>query len=282
MSGEDYRRVEQMLVYLEAHFREQPSLGEVARAAYLSEYHCQRLFKRWAGISPKRFLQFLTVEYAKGLLEQSRSLLDVTYEAGLSGPGRLHDLFVTVEAVTPGEFKRGGHGLTIRYGVHETQFGDCLLAITDRGICGLYFLQGGSQAALAELEGKWPEARLCEDAAATEPIAERVFSRTDASQARPLNLLLRGSNFQIQVWQALLRIPSGHVLAYEDVARWVGKPNASRAVGQAVGSNPISYIIPCHRIIRKSGIIGNYGGGRARKIAILGWEAAQRAGGAND
>ena len=277
MSAEDYRLVEQAISYLEAHFREQPSLEEVARAVNLSEYHCQRLFKRWAGISPKRFLQFLTVEYAKGLLEQSRSLLDVTYEAGLSGPGRLHDLFITVEAVTPGQFKRGGRGLTIRYGVHETRFGDCLLAVTDKGICGLYFLTDGSQAALAELESKWPEAQLCEDAAATQPFLERIFPSEGASQPRPLNLHLRGSNFQIQVWQALLRIPPGHVLSYEDVARWVGKPSASRAVGQAVGSNPISYLIPCHRVIRKSGLIGNYGGGRVRKMAMLGWEAARAA-----
>lgn len=276
---QDYLLVERAIEYLEAHYRQQPSLAELAAAVHMSEGHFQRLFKRWAGISPKRFLQFLTVEHAKRLLTESRALLDVSLDTGLSGPSRLHDLFVSLEAVTPGEFRSGGSGLEIAYGAHDSPFGECLLALTERGVCGLFFLSDGDAAPhLAELERAWPRARLRQDSAETGAVVGRIFDDDGGREDRPLNLLVRGTNFQVKVWQALLRIPPGQVLSYEDVAEWVGSPSGGRAVGQAVGHNPISYVIPCHRIIRKSGAFGYYGGGPARKRAMLGWEAARRFG----
>lgn len=269
---DDYRLVERAIGYLEANFIRQPSLAEVAAAVNLSEHHFHRLFRRWAGISPKRFLQFLTLEYAKELLQESRALLEVTYEAGLSGPGRLHDLFVTLEAVTPGEYRRRGDGLTIEYGVHPSPFGYCLLAATERGICALHFVDDGDpSAALAELRHTWPGARLVESPESTGRLAEAAFSGDV-----PLALFVKGTNFQVQVWRALLSIPPGHVLSYEDVAGMIGRPTASRAVGNAVGSNPVGYLIPCHRVIRKTGRFGHYGGGPLRKRAMLGWEMAAR------
>lgn len=272
--SDDYQMVEQAIAYLENNARRQPDLTELAQALHVSESHLQRLFRRWAGVSPKRFLQYLTLGYAKSLLEESRSLLDVAYQAGLSGSGRLHDLFVTLEAVTPGEYRRGGEGIVIRYGTHPSPFGSCLLAATDRGICRLDFLQGdGAVPILAALQRDWPGARLEHDEAFTAPLAERAFRPPDGFKA-PLVLYVRGTNFQIQVWQALLRIPVGQVLSYEDVAARVGRPTASRAVGNAVGNNPVGYLIPCHRVIRKTGRFGNYGGGPLRKRAMLGWEMA--------
>ncbi|MGI6209313.1 MAG: methylated-DNA--[protein]-cysteine S-methyltransferase [Anaerolineae bacterium] len=269
---DDYRLVEEAIGYLEANFRRQPSLAEVAAAVNLSEYHFQRLFRRWAGISPKRFLQFLTLEYAKDLLAESRALLEVSYETGLSGPGRLHDLFVTLEAVTPGEYRRQGQGLTIEYGVHPSPFGRCLLAATERGICALYFLNDSDPTPmLAELQQDWPEAQLRENAQSTKNLAEAAFTGDT-----PLTLYVKGTNFQVQVWRALLRIPFGQVVSYEDVAEMIGHPTASRAVGGAVGANPVCYLIPCHRVIRKTGHFGYYGGGPLRKRAMLAWEAAVR------
>jgi AraC family transcriptional regulator, regulatory protein of adaptative response / methylated-DNA-[protein]-cysteine methyltransferase len=285
VAADDYRLVESAIAYLSEHFREQPDLSEVAAAVGLSDFHFQRLFRAWAGISPKRFVQFLTLEYAKSVLAGSRNLLDASYDAGLSGPGRLHDLFVTLEAVTPGEYRSGGRGLAIGYGVHDSPFGPCLIAATGRGVCGLYFLREGNgspqseggprERALAELRREWPEATLTEDIVATRPLAERIFAVEATAGGEPLRVIVRGTNFQVQVWQALLRIPSGSVLAYEDVARLIGRPRAVRAVGQAVAHNPVSYLIPCHRVIQKSGAFGNYGGGLMRKRAILAWEAAR-------
>lgn len=272
---DDYRRIEQAIIYIERNRRRQPTLKQVADSVGLSEYHFQRLFGRWVGISPKRFLQFLTVEHAKGLLEEARDLLDVTYETGLSGPGRLHDLFVNCEAVTPGQFKNKGDGLVITYGFHPSPFGECLLALTERGICGLAFCQEGQQAsALAALAGRWERATLREDAELTRPFVDRIFGSLKTLDTGPLHLVLKGTNFQIKVWEALLRIPTGCVVSYQDVARYIGMPNAVRAVGHAVGQNPIAYIIPCHRVIHKSGVLGNYRWGAARKKAMLGWEAA--------
>ena len=274
----DYGRIEQAILFLEENFRDQPSLKEVADSVGLSEYHFQRLFTRWAGISPKRFMQFLAVKYAKQLLDESQSVLDVTYETGLSSPGRLHDLFVSYEALTPGEFKRKGAGLTIRYGFHPTPFGECLLAVTERGICGLTFLQGESrEAAVRDLQESWPEASLIEDSSTTEPLIARIFSPNgDSDVSEPLKLYLSGTNFQIKVWQALLNIAPGTVVSYDTVAALIGEPKASRAIGQATGKNAISYVIPCHRVIRKVGEFGSYRWGTARKKAILGWEAARR------
>lgn len=270
----DYGRIEQAIRYLEQHFQNQPDLKEVADHVGLSEYHFQRLFSRWAGISPKRFLQFLTVEYAKHLLAESNNLLDVTYEAGLSSPGRLHDLFITCEALTPGEFKRKGAGLTIHYGFQPTPFGDCLLAVTDRGICGLMFVaEGKREEELTALQANWLQAEWVEDVEQIRPFITRIFS---PHADKPLPLFLSGSNFQLKVWQALLNIPNGSLVSYDTIAAWVGSPKAARAIGTALAHNPIGYLIPCHRVIRKAGVIGEYRWGSTRKKAILGWEAARR------
>ena len=271
----DYERIEKAIQFLADNFHSQPNLKEIADKIHVSEYHFQRLFSRWVGISPKRFLQFLTKEYAKTLLEKSINLLDVTYESGLTSPGRLHDLFVSCEAVTPGQYKSRGEGVEIAYGYHATPFGECLLAKTDRGICGLCFVQNDDRRAVfASLEDRWQNATLIEDPDVTRPFVERIFDPSERQKSTPLHLVLSGTNFQIKVWEALIKIPFGAVVSYEDVAIQVGLPGASRAVGSAVGKNPISFIIPCHRVIRKTADFGNYGGGRARKKAILGWEAA--------
>ena len=272
----DYYRVEQALRYLQANYQRQPSLAEIAASIHLSEYHFQRLFLRWVGISPKRFLQYLTKENAKDLLARSHSLLEVSLAVGLSGPSRLHDLFITCEAVTPGEYKQRGAGLTIRYGFHPTPFGDCLLALTERGVCGLSFANpGGTDSLLADLRQRWGGAELLADPTATLTYAARIFELARDPGAPPLQLFLSGTNFQLKVWQALLHIPSGELTTYGQIAAALGQPKASRAVGSAVGDNPIAYLIPCHRVIRKAGELGGYRYGLARKQAILGWEQAQ-------
>jgi AraC family transcriptional regulator of adaptative response/methylated-DNA-[protein]-cysteine methyltransferase len=272
---EDYLRIEKAIQFLTENYHHQPSLDEVARSVNLSEYHFQRLFRGWAGISPKRLVQFLTLEYAKKALEESRSVLEASYDAGLSSPSRLHDLFVNVEAMTPGAFKSKGAGLEISYGFHPSPFGECLLAVTERGICGLGFVADGGRArALKDFKQRWPAARFQENPQKTRIYIDRIFSSKKRNGAHPVKLLLLGTNFQIKVWEALLRVPLGSVVSYEDLARRLGKPAASRAVGSAVGRNPISFLIPCHRAIRKMGITGDYHWGAARKKAILAWEAA--------
>jgi len=274
MATRDADRVRHAIEYLEQHAQRQPSLDEVAQAVGLSSYHFQRMFKRWAGVSPKRFLQFLTVARAQAALREGKSALEASYDSGLSGPGRLHDLFVAVEAVTPGEYKDEGAGMEIRYGFHSTPFGDCLLAVTDRGICGLAFAGADErQAVLDELRRRWGAAVLRRDQAATAETASRVFAR---SRGAPITLALKGTNFQIKVWEALLRVAPGTVVSYGDIARAIGHPDSYRAVGTAVGRNPIAYLIPCHRVIQSSGAFGNYRWGAARKRAMLGWEAAAR------
>jgi AraC family transcriptional regulator of adaptative response/methylated-DNA-[protein]-cysteine methyltransferase len=270
--SEDYRRIEQAIQYLEAHYRRQPELREIAEAIGLSEYHFQRLFTRWVGISPKRFLQFLTKEGAKELLERSTNVLDTTYGVGLSSPGRLHDLFVQTEAVTPGEYKARGAGLVIRYGFHPSPFGECLLGLTERGICHLGFTQGSREAALSNMRADWKEASLLEDPSASGALIAPIFSLERAPS--PIALFLTGTNFQLKVWEALLRIPSGSVCTYEGLAAEIGQPSAARAVGTAVGRNPVAVLIPCHRVIHKMGKFGNYRYGSARKKALIGWEAA--------
>lgn len=273
----DYSLVERAIGFIETHARTQPSLTEIAANVGVSESHLQRVFTRWAGISPKRFLQYLTHEHCRQLLRDSRSVLDATYEAGLSSGGRLHDLFVTVEAVTPGELKTGGTGLDIRFGIHDSPFGECLVATTPRGICAVSFLSAEApEAALDRLHRDWPGATIDGDQARTAGLAGRMFSAQSQDGEGPLRLLLRGTNFQINVWKALLRIPLGSVASYEDLAAMANVPGAPRAVGNAVGANPLAYVIPCHRVIRKTGDFGNYGGGPARKKAMLVWEAARR------
>ena len=277
-NARDYARIEAAILYLEEHFRDQPELGEVAEQAGLSPHHFQRLFRRWAGISPKRFAQFLTLDYAKAQLEASASVLDAAYDAGLSGPSRLHDLFVTYEAMSPGAFKRGGNDVVISYGVHPSPFGPCFIGQTDRGICALGFAddqRSDAQAVRSEFERRWPAARFHEDRAGTEAIVARTFDGGRAACAEPLRLTLCGTNFQLKVWEALLRIPPGRITSYHALAQALGLPRSARAVGGAVAANPISYLIPCHRVIRRSGHISNYEWGPARKRVMLGWEAAQ-------
>jgi AraC family transcriptional regulator of adaptative response/methylated-DNA-[protein]-cysteine methyltransferase len=272
---EDYNRVEQAIEFIDQNFQRQPSLAEVAEAVHLSEYHFQRLFTRWVGISPKRFLQFLTREYARNLLAESWDILQATYASGLSSPGRLHDLFIQTEAVTPGETRRLGAGLTIRYGYHPSLFGEVLLAVTERGICYLGFVRNnGREETLHGLKARWPLANFEPDPEAIRKLGDQIFSADPHNTALPLPVHLTGTNFQIQVWQALLRIPPGQIASYEQVAAGINKPEAVRAVAHAIGQNPVPFIIPCHRVIRKLGDFGEYGGGSARKKAILGWEFA--------
>ena len=273
--SEDYRRIEQAICYLETHYDQQPSLGDLAASVHLSEYHFQRLFSRWVGISPKRFIQYLTKEHAKQLLRHSGDLLETSFTTGLSGPGRLHDLFVTWEAVTPGQYKNRGQGLRIAYGFHPSPFGYCLLAVTERGICNLFFVKEGCQTnAFQQLRHDWPNAEIDQDTRITQPVMDQVNDLIQGRTTTGLRLHLSGTNFQLKVWEALLRIPEGTLVTYEEIAVYVGLPNATRAVGSAVGHNPIPVIIPCHRVIRKSGEIGGYRWGTARKLALVGWEAA--------
>jgi AraC family transcriptional regulator of adaptative response/methylated-DNA-[protein]-cysteine methyltransferase len=274
--SQDYYRVEKAIKFLSENVDRQPQLAEIAACVNLSEFHFQRVFSRWTGISPKRFLQYLTKEYAKQLLEDSRNILDVSYDAGLSGPGRLHDLFVTCEAVTPGEYKNRGQYLDIQYGFHPSPFGECLLAITERGICGLRFVRNGDRKELVdELKKKWPNANVSCNPDETRPLVKKIFDFSVENNSAPLCLYIKGTNFQIKVWEALLKISLGKAVSYEDVALHIGMPKAARAVGNAVGQNPIPFLIPCHRVIQKLGDFGNYGEGRARKKAILGWEASR-------
>lgn len=274
--SEDYYRVEKALTFIQTHAGKQPDLSEIAAQVNLSEFHFQRLFSRWTGISPKRFLQYVTKEYAKKLLKGSQSVLDTAYDIGLSGGGRLHDLFVGCEAVTPGQYKRQGEGLEIEYGYHPSPFGHCLIAATKRGICYLEFLvQDQISASGHGVRKRWPRAKIIERQETTRKLMRRIFDFTRDHEAAPLHLYVKGTNFQIKVWEALLKIPLGKAVTYEDVARHIGMPKASRAVGNAVGQNPIPFLIPCHRVIKKMGEFGNYGGGKARKKAMLGWEAAR-------
>ena len=270
--SEDYARIEQAIRYIEANAQRQPDLNELAAQVGLSEYHFQRLFTRWAGISPKRFLQFLTREQAKARLARSGNLLEATYAAGLSGPGRLHDLFVQTEAVTPGEYKSKGAGVEIAYGFHPSPFGECLLAITGRGVCFLAFVEDDRSSALEQLKLNWPKAQLSEAPARTAAVVEQIFA---PGSAAPIPVHLRGTNFQIKVWEALLRIPPGDLTTYQSLAEQVHSPGAARAVGNAVAHNPLAYLIPCHRVLQKTGHFGNYRYGPARKKAILGWEMAR-------
>jgi AraC family transcriptional regulator of adaptative response/methylated-DNA-[protein]-cysteine methyltransferase len=276
----DYLCIEKAIRFLNDNAIRQPALHEVAAHVGLSEYHFQRLFTRWAGISPKRFLQFLTKENAKALLSRS-SVLTAAYEAGLSGPGRLHDLLVHCEAVTPGEYRTKGAGVNITYGFHPTPFGECLLALTGRGICFLAFVDGDRQSALEQLKFDWVNANLREDPSTTRPVVQQIFTPRpemypSSREPKAILLHLRGTNFQIKVWEALLHLPSGAATSYEALADQVCSGKAARAVGNAVSRNPVAYLIPCHRVLQKAGGFGNYRYGLARKQAILGWENAHR------
>jgi AraC family transcriptional regulator, regulatory protein of adaptative response / methylated-DNA-[protein]-cysteine methyltransferase len=273
----NYQRIEQAIGYIAQHFQAQPSLDEVAAAVHLSPFHFQRLFTDWAGVSPKKFLQFVTLEHAKQLLTKGRAnLIQVADESGLSGPSRLHDLFVGIEAMTPHEYRNGGEALDIVYHFQETPFGEVLAAATPRGVCDLQFVDSKSSGQQF-LEHKWHGAALREGENEHTRNALRFFKHT-ARQPEKLRLHLKGTDFQLKVWAALLRIPEGQIAVYGDLADAVGMPKATRAVGTAVGDNPVAYIIPCHRVIRKAGGFGEYRWGSARKTALLGWESCLVAG----
>ncbi|MBP0030595.1 methylated-DNA--[protein]-cysteine S-methyltransferase [Roseofilum sp. Guam] len=276
MENEDYTRIAEAIAFMRQHHLNQPDLSRVAQHIGLSKYHFQRLFTQWAGISPKRFLQYLTVEYAKSQIQKSKNLLDLTSDVGLSSPGRLHDLFVTLEAMSPGEFKAGGAGLHIAYDFYPTQFGLSLIATTSRGICNLYFLAETERKQAEQILRKsWPNSEIIRDKDATEPLFQQIFHSEPLNHAQqPLALLVKGTNFQIQVWRALLNIPFAQITSYQIIANKIGRPTAVRAVANAIGKNPISYLIPCHRVIRGSGELGGYRWGLERKSAMMGWEAS--------
>jgi AraC family transcriptional regulator of adaptative response/methylated-DNA-[protein]-cysteine methyltransferase len=274
----DYELVKHTLAFISENWREQPSLETLADQAGLSPTHLQRLFTRWAGLSPKAFLQAVTLDHARGLLRDSASILDASYELGLSGPGRLHDLFVTHEGMSPGIYKAHGRGLNISYGFHDCPFGRALILITSEGLAGLAFADHGKEkSALADMTARWPEATYVENQQATAVYAKRIFESERWKPDQPLKIVFIGSDFEIRVWETLLRIPFGKASTYSDIASHIGKPKAARAVGSAVGKNPISFVVPCHRVLEKSGGLGGYHWGLTRKRAILGWEAGAMA-----
>lgn len=266
--------VGRLLTYLSKNYQGQPSLERIAGEAGMSAFHLQRLFTRYVGVSPKKYVQYLTLEHAKRALDESRSVLDVAFETGLSGAGRLHDLFVTHEAVTPGDWKRRGEGLELRYGWHDSPFGECLIVASPRGVCGLAFNGTGDRAeTLDDLRGSLDAAELIEDPNATRMHADAAFGEGD------VHLVLRGTPFQFKVWEALMQIPEGTVLTYADLATRIGKPGSARAVAGAVARNPVSWLIPCHRVIRNGGTISGYRWHPDKKRLILAWEAARAEGG---
>ena len=277
--GADYDIVRSVIERISLDYRDQPSLDELAQEVGTSPTLLQKTFTRWAGLSPKAFLQAITLDNARRLLDDGMPLLDAAFELGMSGPGRLHDLFVTHEAMSPGDYKSRGKGLTIRYGWHESPFGQALIMATDRGLAGLAFADPGEEAvALADMAGRWPNADYVEDPAATLPYARRIFDPGRWRPDEPLRVVLIGSDFQIRVWEALLKIPLGRARSYSRLAEEIGRPKASRAVGAAIGANPLSFVVPCHRALGKSGALTGYHWGLTRKRAMLGWEAGQLAG----
>lgn len=275
--ADDYKRIENAIHFIEDNFKSQPTLDEIAKSVHLSKFHFNRIFKRWAGIGPVQFLHFITLDYTKQKMANSKSLLDASLDAGLSGPSRLHDLFVTFDAMTPGDFKKQGDGLKIKYCFCGSPFGQCLIATTERGVCHFGFLQKNDRSdALSQLYEAWPGAMFYENSEPIEPLLNRIFNLDQVDDARPFNILVKGTNFQINVWKALLQIPSGNVVSYQDIAAYIGRPKAFRAVASAIAINPIAYLIPCHRVIAKSGKIHQYRWGSSRKKAIVGWEAVKK------
>ena len=284
----DYDRVRRALEFMTQRWRHQPSLEDIARHIGLSESHFHHLFRRFAGITPKAFLQAITLDHAKALLRDSASVLDATYEVGLSGPSRLHDLFVTHEAMSPGEWKNGGEGLVLTYGYQQSPFGEALAVMTERGLAGLGWVDdktgpgkagdtgkpaGGREGALADMIRRWPRARFVEEQGLAAQTIQHIFAPSEWRQNQPLRVVMLGSDFEVRVWSALLKIPMGRATTYGDVASHIGKPTAARAVGAAVGRNPISFVVPCHRVLGKSGALTGYHWGLTRKQAILGWES---------
>lgn len=279
MENKSYNTIACALEYISTHWEDQPELEDVARSVGMNEFNFQKLFTNWVGISPKKFLSVLTLEQAKSRLGDNQSILHAALDTGLSGPSRLHDLFVNYEAMTPGEFKKQACGLVIKYGWHEGTFGKTLIMVTDRGLCGLAFLDDrGEEAVFLDMANRWPKATIVEDSLETRDYMEMIFA-TDHSKAslngKNLKLFLKGTEFQVKVWQALMELPRGGLTTYGDIAKKLGMPSgASRAIGTAVGMNPVSWIIPCHRVIRNTGYLGGYRWGLPRKLAMMGYEAA--------
>lgn len=283
----NYQRIEQAIQYLEKNFQRQPELDEVAGQAHLSPFHFQRIFTEWAGISPKRFLQFLTVDFLKSKLIESKNLVEAAESAGLSGQSRVYDLFTTLEGVTPQEYKQKGSGIRIEYGIHETPFGTCLIGVTERGVCWLSFIQTDEDARqrIEEMKIHWSNSVFHQNEELTEAFIQKIFPSplplspgravSEGRGERKLHLFVKGTNFQVKVWEALLKIPMGSVTTYQGVAEQIQSPKAMQAVGSAVGSNHIAYLIPCHRVIRKDGILGEYRWSPTRKKSMIGWEMAK-------
>jgi len=269
---QDYDKIAKALQYIRDHAQEQPDLETVAEVVHLSPFHFQRLFTDWAGVSPKKFLQYLSLEHAKQILKQQASIAEAAQGSGLSGSGRLHDLFVKIEGMTPGEYKNGGRSLTIEYSVQESVFGKYLVASTSKGICNLFFFDESSEEVITELKSLWPGATFQRKENSFHEQLKKFFSHQKPEQ---IKLHLKGTAFQLKVWEALLRIPEGNLYSYSDIAGSIQQPTAQRAVGTAIGSNPVGFIIPCHRVIKSMGGIGEYRWGSSRKMAMIGWEAAK-------
>jgi AraC family transcriptional regulator, regulatory protein of adaptative response / methylated-DNA-[protein]-cysteine methyltransferase len=275
-AADDYAVVRRAIAFISEQWRSQPEIDEIAAAVGTTTADLHHVFRRWAGLTPKAFLQAITLDNARRLLRSSASVLDAAYEVGLSGPGRLHDLFVTHEAMSPGEWKSGGEGLSVAYGFHPSPFGSALVMTTERGLAGLAFADPGEEdAALDDMRGRWSKARYDEDKERTGAIARRIFDPTLWRPERPLRVVLIGTDFEVRVWETLLGIPMGRATTYSDIAAKLGKPTAARAVGAAVGKNPVSFVVPCHRVMGKSGDLTGYHWGITRKRAMLGWEAGR-------
>jgi len=271
-----YDSVRRAIAFISEHWRAQPTIESMADAAGVTPDELHHLFRRWAGLTPKAFMQALTLDHAKGLLRDSASVLDAALDSGLSGPGRLHDLFVTHEAMSPGEWKTGGAGMTLRFGFHPSPFGTAIVIASGRGLAGLAFADPGEeQASLADMQRRWPRATYLEDRAGTAALAQRIFDTKMWRADQPLRVVLIGTDFEVRVWETLLKIPMGRAVSYSDIATKIKSPKASRAVGAAVGKNPVSFVVPCHRALGKSGALTGYHWGITRKQAMLGWEAGQ-------
>src|ERR1700756_400805 len=275
-AADDYAVVRRAIAYISEHWRAQPEIDEIAAAVGTTTAALHHVFRRWAGLTPKAFLQAITLDNARRLLRSSASVLDAAYEVGLSGPGRLHDLFVTHEAMSPGQWKARGEGLTLSYGFHPSPFGIALVIASERGLAGLAFADPGEESkALDDMRGRWPRAEFRDDTAATALLARRIFEPKLRRHDRPLRVVMIGTDFEVRVWEALLKVPMGRATTYSDIAAHVRAPKAARAVGAAVGKNPISFVVPCHRVIGKGGDLTGYHWGLTRKRAMLGWEAGQ-------
>ncbi len=274
-AAEDYETVRQAIAYVSERFRDQPGIEAIARAVGKNPRALTELFRRWCGLTPKDFLQAVTLDHARKILRETPSVLEASFELGLSGPGRLHDLFVVHEAMSPGEWKTGGADMTISYGFHPSPFGTALVLATERGLCGLAFADPSERAALEDMRGRWPNARLVENKTQTLGYARRVFEPGQWREGQPLRIVLIGTDFEVRVWETLLTIPLGGTSTYGKVAQTIGRPKAARAVGAAVGKNPVSFVVPCHRVIGANGALTGYHWGLTRKRAMLGWEVGR-------